>query len=170
MTVSGFFLGLSLKLNDKMEGLMLLPKRLLFVFLFSLTCINKGIRKKPSLVETARSVLKFYHCVFVILFLFQQTRPPRWSGKEKTLGTVGLLISPKINSPSWTLLLLLNVLSKIVYHARSPVWTTWRVSLSTSLLFQTKLENLLVKSCRRTSTKTLRIFFQARLFITSALW
>lgn len=100
------------------------------------TCIyQQRYMKKLSLGETTRSVLKFYHCVFFVLFLFQQTRPPTWSGKEKTFGTVGLLISQKRNSPSWTLLLLLNVLSKIVYYACSPVWTTWRVSLSTSLLF-----------------------------------
>ena len=60
------------------------------------------------------------------------------------------------------LLLLLNVLSKTVCHARSPVWTTWRVSLSKLLVFQTKLENLLVKSFHRTNTTTLRTSFQAK--------
>ena len=56
------------------------PKGFLLVLLFSLACISKGIRKKLSLVETARSILKFSHCVFVVLFFFDQSRITRDSG------------------------------------------------------------------------------------------
>ena len=75
-------------------------------------------------------------------------------------------IAKNTNSSSWTFLLLLNVLSKIVCHARSPVWTTWHVSLSKLLLFQTKLENLLVKSIHRTNKQLWELPSKARLSIT----
>ena len=161
------FLLLVLKLNYKMEPLMLSPKGFAFIF----TCMyQQRYTKRLVLVETARSVAKFYRSVVVFISFLADQASVTISRKGNTLGAVAVLISYRRNSPTWTQVLLLIVLPQIVYHVRSPVWTTRRVSLSTSLLFQIKQGNFCVKSCGRTSAITPRASFRARLFITSALW
>ena len=55
---------------------------------FTFTCIyQQRYPKRLSLVETARSVPKLYHCAFVVLF-FQRTKPPSSSVEEETLEKV----------------------------------------------------------------------------------
>ena len=123
-----------------------------------------------SIVENTRGVLKFFHCAFNVTFLFlanQATVMISWGRNTRESG-FAYFLEDKFSHLN--VAALFKRLAEIVCHARSPVWITWRVSLSTSLLFQIRLENLHVKSCRRTGTITLRASFQARIFITSALW
>ena len=56
------------------------------------------------------------------------------------------------------------LVKRVTGNSLSCAFSFMRVSPSTSLLFQMKLENLAVKSCRRTNTITLMASFQARIF------
>ena len=149
--------------------LIIFNKRLLPLILPSL--IHAGKRQLFFFKSFAKNIIGpswflpfqgFCHLSLVFQRL-QSTKPPWLLVFKEWDKDLNFLIAKNTNySSSWKLLLLLNVLSKTVCHARSRVWTTWRVSLSKLLVFQGKLENILVKSFHRTNTTTLRTSFQAK--------